>query len=142
MIFHCSCFQKYFLICRERDSFDLRSKLPFCVGLFLLLLKKNHCVYVTCTTGFDRSPTCMIAYLHRMTDTSLHAAYNYVSGLHTCRPDRPAIAWATWDLIAMVENGKHDGPATHSGTFVWNGHEVLNDFPFSYTFKDDLTVVG
>lgn len=27
----------------------------------------------------------------------------------------------------MVENGKHDGPATHSVTFVWNGHEVLND---------------
>ncbi|KAL8247279.1 hypothetical protein R6Q59_008495 [Mikania micrantha] len=37
---------------RERDSFDLRSKLPFCVGLLLRLLKKNHCVYVTCTTGF------------------------------------------------------------------------------------------
>ncbi|KAF5769954.1 putative Dual specificity protein phosphatase [Helianthus annuus] len=111
---------------RERDSFDLRSKLPFCVGLLLRLLKKNHCVYVTCTTGFDRSPTCVIAYLHWMTDTSLHAAYNYVSGLHTCRPDRPAIAWATWDLIAMVENGKHDGPATHSVTFVWNGHEGEN----------------
>ncbi|KAK1410124.1 hypothetical protein QVD17_36657 [Tagetes erecta] len=111
---------------RERDSFDLRSKLPFCVGLLLRLLKKNHCVYVTCTTGFDRSPTCVVAYLHWMTDTSLHAAYNYVSGLHTCRPDRPAIAWATWDLIAMVENGKHDGPATHSVTFVWNGHEGEN----------------
>ncbi|KAK2993089.1 hypothetical protein RJ640_024326 [Escallonia rubra] len=38
-------------------------------------------------------------------------------------PIRPAIAWATWDLIAMVENGKHDGPATHAMTFVWIGHE-------------------
>ncbi|KAK3014152.1 hypothetical protein RJ639_008493 [Escallonia herrerae] len=38
-------------------------------------------------------------------------------------PIRPAIAWATWDLIAMVENGKHDGPATHAVTFVWIGHE-------------------
>nr|KAJ0205890.1 hypothetical protein LSAT_V11C500291380 [Lactuca sativa] len=56
-----------------------------------------------------------------MTDTSLHVAYNYVSGLHTCRPDR-----ATWDLIAMVENGKHEGPATYSVTFVWNGHEGEN----------------
>lgn len=111
---------------REGDSFDMRNKLPFCVGLLLRLLKKNHSVYVTCTTGFDRSPACVIAYLHWMTDTSLHAAYNYVTGLHTCRPDRPAIAWATWDLIAMVENGKHDGPATHAVTFVWNGHEGEN----------------
>lgn len=47
---------------------------------------------------------------------------------------RSAIAWATWDLIAMVENGKHDGPATHAVTFVWIGHEVMNGFrPFSFT---------
>lgn len=37
---------------------------------------------------------------------------------------RPAIAWGTWDLIAMVESGRHDGPATHAVTFVWNGPEV------------------
>ncbi|KAL2532206.1 Phosphoglucan phosphatase LSF1 [Abeliophyllum distichum] len=108
---------------RDVDSFDMRKKLPFCVGLLLRLLKKNHCVYVTCTSGFDRSPSCVIAYLHWMTDTSLHAAHNFVTGLHSCRPDRPAIAWATWDLISMVESGRHDGPATHSVTFVWNGHE-------------------
>lgn len=108
---------------REGDSFDMRKKLPFCVGLLLRLLKKNHRVFVTCTTGFDRSPACVVAYLHWMTDTSLNAAYNFVTGLHPCRPDRPAIAWATWDLIATVEDGRHDGPATHSVTFVWNGHE-------------------
>lgn len=108
---------------REGDSFDMRKKLPFGVGLLLRLLKKNHRVYVTCTNGFDRSPACVIAYLHWMTDTSLHAAYNFVTGLHSCKPDRPAIAWGTWDLIAMVESGSHDGPATHVVTFVWNGHE-------------------
>ncbi|KAL5793181.1 hypothetical protein ACOSP7_001775 [Xanthoceras sorbifolium] len=108
---------------RNSDSFDMRKKLPFCVGLLLRLLKKNHRVFVTCTTGFDRSPACVIAYLHWMTDTPLHAAYNFVTGLHACRPDRPAIAWATWDLIAMVESGRHDGPATHAATFVWNGQE-------------------
>lgn len=116
---------------REGDSFDLRKKLPFCVGLLLRLLKKNHRVFVTCTTGFNRSPACVIAYLHWMTDTSLHAAYNFVTGLHLCRPDRPAIAWATWDLIAMVENGVHEGPPTHAVTFVWNGQE-----------GEDVTLVG
>ncbi|KAK7395672.1 hypothetical protein VNO78_16237 [Psophocarpus tetragonolobus] len=108
---------------REGDSYDMRKKLPFCVGLLLRLLRKNLRVFVTCTSGFDRSPACVIAYLHWMTDVSLHAAYTWVTGMHTCRPDRPAIAWATWDLIAMVENGRHDGPPTHAVTFVWNGHE-------------------
>lgn len=108
---------------RDADSFDMRKKLPFCVGLLLRLLKKNHRVFVTCTTGFDRSPACVIAYLHWMTDTSLHAAYNFITGLHPCRPDRPAIAWATWDLIAMVESDRHEGPATHALTFVWTGQE-------------------
>lgn len=66
----------------------MRKKLPFSVGLMLRLLKKNHRVYITCTTGLDRSPTCVVAYLHWMTDTSLHAAYNFITSLHSCRPDR------------------------------------------------------
>ncbi|KAF2316338.1 hypothetical protein GH714_041679 [Hevea brasiliensis] len=111
---------------RYADSFDLRKKLPYCVGLLLRLLKKNHRVFVTCTTGFDRSPACVIAHLHWATDMSLHAAYNFVTGLHSCRPDRPAVARATWDLIAMVEGGRHDGPATHDVTFVWIREEGEN----------------
>ncbi|PSS30383.1 Phosphoglucan phosphatase [Actinidia chinensis var. chinensis] len=106
---------------REVDSFDMRKKLPFCVGLLLRLLKKNHRVYITCTTGFDRSPACVIAYLHWMTDTSLHVAYNYVTGLHSCKHQQ--LPGATWELIAMVENGMHEGPPTHAVTFVWNGQE-------------------
>ncbi|KAK9272411.1 hypothetical protein L1049_002783 [Liquidambar formosana] len=129
---------------REVDSFDTRKKLPFCVGLLLRLLKKNHRVYVTCTTGFDRSPACVIAYLHWMTDTSLHAAYNFVMGLHSCRPDRSAIAWATRDLIAMVENDRHDGPPTHAVTFVWNGHEGEEVFlvgDFTGNWKEPIRAV-
>ncbi|KAE9449128.1 hypothetical protein C3L33_18966, partial [Rhododendron williamsianum] len=129
---------------REVDSFDMRNKLPLCVGLLLRLLKKNHRVYITCTTGFDRSPACVIAYLHWMTDTSLHVAYNYVTGLHSCKPDRPAIAWATWDLIAMAEQGKHEGPPTHAVTFVWNGQEgeevyLVGDFTGNW--KDPMKAV-
>ncbi|CAA0380993.1 unnamed protein product [Arabidopsis thaliana] len=126
---------------KDADSFDLRKKLPLCVGLLLRLLKKNHRVFVTCTTGFDRSSACVIAYLHWMTDTSLHAAYSFVTGLHACKPDRPAIAWATWDLIAMVDDGKHDGTPTHSVTFVWNGHEgeeVLLVGDFTGNWKEPI----
>lgn len=40
---------------------------------------------------------------------------------------RAAIVWATWDLIALVENEKRDGPPTHAVTFVWNnGREVCD----------------
>ncbi|XP_057983945.1 phosphoglucan phosphatase LSF1, chloroplastic isoform X2 [Malania oleifera] len=129
---------------REVDSFDVRKKLPFCVGLLLRLLKKNHRVFVTCTTGLDRSPACVIAYLHWITDTSLHAAYTFVTGLHPCRPDRPAIVWATWDLIAMVERDRHDGPATHSVTFVWIGHEGEEVFlvgDFTGNWKEPVRAV-
>ncbi|KAG6494045.1 hypothetical protein ZIOFF_049063 [Zingiber officinale] len=118
---------------REVDSLDLRKKLPFCVGLLLRLLRKNFRIFVTCTTGFDRSPACVIAYLHWIQDTALHAAHNFVTGLHPCRPDRAAIVWATWDLIAMVENGNQGGPPTHAVNFVWSngcgeGDELNIDF--------------
>ncbi|GAB4849198.1 Phosphoglucan phosphatase lsf1, chloroplastic [Ancistrocladus abbreviatus] len=129
---------------REGDSFDMRKKLPFCVGLLLRLLKKNHRVLVTCTTGFDRSPACVVAYLHWMTDTSLNVAYNFVTGLHSGRPDRAAIAWATWDLIAMLEKDRHDGPATHAVTFVWTGQEgedVLLVGDFTGNWKEPVKAV-
>lgn len=131
---------------REVDSNDLRKKLPFCVGLLLRLLRKNYRIYLTCTTGFDRSPACVIAYLHWIQDTELHAAHNFVTGLHSCRPDRPAIVWATWDLIAMVENGKYDGPPTHAATFVWSsgsreGEEVHLIGDFTGNWKESIKLV-
>ncbi|KAL6006984.1 hypothetical protein ACLOJK_032480 [Asimina triloba] len=61
-------------------------------------------------------------------------------------PDRPAIVWATWDLIAMVENGRHDGPPTHAVTFVWNhgcreGGDVYLVGDFSGNWKDSIKAV-
>lgn len=84
----------------------MRKKLPFCVGLLLRLLKKNYRVYVTCTNGFDRSPACVIAYLHWMTDTSLHAAYNFVTGLHSCRPDRYSTSYGQTVIYTFLLTGQ------------------------------------
>ncbi|KAE8773326.1 phosphoglucan phosphatase LSF1, chloroplastic [Hordeum vulgare] len=127
---------------REVDSMDLRKKLPFCVGLLLRLIRKNYRIYVTCTTGYDRSPACVIAYLHWVQDTPLHIAHKFITGLHSCRPDRAAIVWATWDLIALVENGRHDGTPTHSVCFVWNsgreGEDVELVGDFTSNWKDKL----
>ncbi|XP_066327214.1 phosphoglucan phosphatase LSF1, chloroplastic-like [Miscanthus floridulus] len=130
---------------REVDSLDLRKKLPFCVGLLLRLIRKNYRIYVTCTTGYDRSPACVISYLHWVQDTPLHIAHKFITGLHSCRPDRAAIVWATWDLIALVENGRHDGSPTHSVCFVWNsgreGEDVELVGDFTSNWKDKIRCI-
>ncbi|XP_066327220.1 phosphoglucan phosphatase LSF1, chloroplastic-like [Miscanthus floridulus] len=130
---------------REVDSLDLRKKLPFCVGLLLRLIRKNYRIYVTCTTGYDRSPACVISYLHWVQDTPLHIAHKFITGLHSCRPDRAAIVWATWDLIALVENGRHDGSPTHSECFVWNsgreGEDVELVGDFTSNWKDKIRCI-
>ncbi|KVI09165.1 Dual specificity phosphatase, catalytic domain-containing protein [Cynara cardunculus var. scolymus] len=135
---------------REGDSLDMRNKLPFCVGLLLRLLKKNHCVYVTCTTGFDRSPACVIAYLHWMTDTSLHAAYNYTSnclgnmGSHsyggkwqtrrTCNPCRD-ICGENVELIGdLTGNWKEPIKAIHKGGPRYEAEVRLAQGKYYYKF--------
>lgn len=115
---------------RDVDTVDLRRKLPYAVGVLHRLLRRCHRVFVTCTTGLDRAPSCVIGYLHWIQDVSLPQAYEFVTSLHRSGPDRPALVWATWDLIAMVEQGKHQGLPSHSVQFVWNhgcnpGEEVL-----------------
>ncbi|KAK9117152.1 hypothetical protein Sjap_016099 [Stephania japonica] len=130
---------------READPFDLRKKLPFSAGLLLRLLRKKLRVYVTCTTGLDRSPACVISYLHWMQDTSIHDAFNFMVGLHPCRPNRAAIVWATWDLVTMLENNRHDdGPPTHAVTFIWNGREGEEVFlvgDFTGNWKEPLRAI-
>jgi hypothetical protein len=74
--------------CREVDTVDLRRKLPYAVGVLHRLLRMCHRVYVTCTTGLDRSPTCVIAYLHWIQDVSLPRAYDFVTAVHPSGPDR------------------------------------------------------
>ncbi|KAL3681064.1 hypothetical protein R1sor_024020 [Riccia sorocarpa] len=115
---------------RDVDPVDLRRKLPYAVGVLYRLLRQGHRVYVTCTTGFDRAPACIIAYLHWIQDVALQEAVAYIKRLHPCGPDIPALVWATWDLIAMVEQGEHKGPPTHTVQFIWyhgcrEGEEVL-----------------
>jgi hypothetical protein len=53
---------------------------------------------------------------------------------------RPALVWATWDLIAMVEEGNHKGPPTHSVQFVWNHgcNQVNIFFLFQISFSNVL----
>lgn len=70
------------------DSVDLRRKLPIAAAMLYRLLRQEHCVYVTCTTGLDRSPACVIAYLHWIRDVALQDAFDFVQSIHPCGPDR------------------------------------------------------
>jgi len=54
----------------------------------------------------------------------------------TCRA---AIVWATWDLIALVENGRHDGSPTHSVCFVWNSGREVSSFSAEVLLSECLT---
>ncbi|CAN6483693.1 unnamed protein product [Victoria cruziana] len=131
---------------KNGDTIDLRKKLPFCVGVLYRLMRQGHRVYVTCTTGFDRSPACVVSYLHWIQDTPLHDAYNFVRKLHVSRPDRPTIVWATWDLIAMVEKGHSSSPPTHAVNFVWShGHREGEDVylvgDFTGNWKEPIKAV-
>lgn len=81
--------------CREVDTVDLRRKLPYAVGVLHRLLRMCHRVYVTCTTGLDRSPTCVIAYLHWIQDVSLPRAYDFVTAVHPSGPDR----WVAYPIL-------------------------------------------
>jgi hypothetical protein len=104
------------------------------------MLRRSHHVYVTCTNGLERSPSCVIGYLHWIQDVSLPQAYEFVTAMHPSGPDRPALVWATWDLIAMVEEGNHKGPPTHSVQFVWNHgcNQVNLFFLFRISFSNVL----
>ncbi|MCO5584863.1 hypothetical protein L7F22_038795 [Adiantum nelumboides] len=131
---------------REVDSVDLRRKLPCAVAMLYRLLRQGHRVYVTCTTGLDRSPACVIAYLHWIRDVALQDAFDFVQSMHRCGPDRPALVWATWDLVAMAERGNHKGPATHTVQFVWNhgcreGEEVLLVGDFKGEWNEPIKTV-
>ncbi|KAI5078415.1 hypothetical protein GOP47_0006086 [Adiantum capillus-veneris] len=131
---------------REVDSVDLRRKLPCAIAVLYRLLRQGHRVYVTCTTGLDRSPACVIAYLHWIRDVALQDAFDFVQSVHRCGPDRPALVWATWDLVAMAEKGNHEGPATHTVQFVWNhgcreGEEVLLVGDFKGEWNEPIKAV-
>ena len=73
---------------REVDSVDLRRKLPIAIAVLYRLLRQGHRVFITCTTGLDRSPACVIAYLHWIRDVSLPNAFDFIQSLHRCGPDR------------------------------------------------------
>ncbi len=78
------------------DSADLQHKLPECVSALDGMIKAGHCVYVHCTAGVSRSPTVVVAYLHRCLAWPLEQATAHVTETRNCCPNQEAIRHAHW----------------------------------------------
>ena len=81
---------------RDYDMEALRWRLPACVDALEGLHKEGHVVYVHCTAGINRSPTTVIAYLHRCQDWELGKAQERVLQCHPCQPFLQPIVAADW----------------------------------------------
>jgi protein-tyrosine phosphatase len=82
---------------RDFDPEALRRRLPDCVRALAELVNEDHTVYVHCSYGINRSPTTVIAYLHRCEDWDLGDAVGHVLRNRPCDPLVHTIATADWD---------------------------------------------
>lgn len=83
---------------RDFDYSALRDNLPAAVRELDGLFAAGHHVYVHCNVGINRSPTTVIAYLHRHRGLGLGAAADLVAARRPqVQPYLDAILEADWD---------------------------------------------
>ena len=81
----------------------LRSGLPAAVSALDGLLESGHRVYLHCTAGMGRSPGVAIAYMYWFRGhASLEEAYEVLTRVRPCGPNKEAIRGATCDLLAAT----------------------------------------
>jgi protein-tyrosine phosphatase len=73
------------------DRLELRWKLPKCVATVGRILAAGDTLYLHCTAGVNRSPTVVVAYLHKCLQWSLEEALEYIRGYRNCCPDEDVI---------------------------------------------------
>lgn len=80
------------------DPHSLRRTLPQAVAR-LQQVRKMGRVYLHCTAGLGRSPAVAIASLFWHTDMNLEQAYEYLTSIRPCGPNKDAIRAATFDVL-------------------------------------------
>jgi Dual specificity phosphatase, catalytic domain len=83
----------------DRDS--LRATLPKTVGHIARSLLNGKTTFVHCTAGLGRAPASCIAYLYWFHDYNLYEAYDCVTSIRPCGPNRDAIRGATFDICTQ-----------------------------------------
>lgn len=80
------------------DPHSLRRTLPQAVSR-LQQVRTMGRVYLHCTAGLGRSPAVAIASLFWNTDMNLEQAYEYLTTIRPCGPNKDAIRAATFDVL-------------------------------------------
>ncbi|KAL7614603.1 hypothetical protein Lser_V15G09083 [Lactuca serriola] len=84
---------------RDFDPDSLRSMLPKAVSsLEWAISEGKGRVYVHCTAGLGRAPAVSIAYMFWFLDMDLNTAYDKLTTIRPCGPNKKAIRGATYDL--------------------------------------------
>ncbi|KAI3866336.1 hypothetical protein MKW98_007991 [Papaver atlanticum] len=84
---------------KDFDPDSLRSGLPKAVwSLEWAVEEGKGRVYVHCTAGFGRAPAVAIAYMFWFCDMNLNSAYETLTSVRPCGPNKKAIRAATYDL--------------------------------------------
>lgn len=108
------------------DPHSLRKTLPTAVAAMEKARLCSGKVYVHCTAGLGRSPAVAIAALYWFTNMSLDEAYEYLTGIRPCGPNKDAIRGATYDLLSGEDwNGFHHLPSHAFATLSDEDREVL-----------------
>jgi protein-tyrosine phosphatase len=81
------------------DPNSLRATLPRAVSALEKAQRRAGKVYVHCTAGLGRSPAVAIASLFWLHDFDLDEAYEYVTSIRPCGPNKDAIRGATFDML-------------------------------------------
>lgn len=81
------------------DPNSLRATLPRAVSALEKAQRRAGKVYVHCTAGLGRSPAVAIASLFWLHDFDLDEAYEYVTSIRPCGPNKDAIRGATFDIL-------------------------------------------
>lgn len=104
------------------DGDSLRRVLPRAVATLEKARLQSGRVYVHCTAGLGRSPAVIIASLFWLYDIDLDEAYEYVTSIRPCGPNKDAIRGATFDLLDDRQ---------------WHEFQHLPDDAFKYLSSDD-----
>jgi len=85
------------------DPEGLRVGLPRAVARLNLLLERGETVYLHCTAGMGRSPAVAITWLYWYGPfDTLDEAYNYLTDIRPCGPNKDAIRFATCDVLNAI----------------------------------------
>lgn len=83
------------------DKESLRRTLPRAVHHTARAINSGKKVYVHCTAGLGRAPATCIAYMYWMSHfSSLDQAYEHLTRIRPCGPNRDAIRGATYDMLS------------------------------------------